>query len=78
MLDSAEAFRNCGSVGNALCVVLDNVIWILRSLVGWSVEDGLIPTNPCREIKLPRAGEGYDGWTWSVIETATSEPREAV
>lgn len=53
----------------------NNLLRCLSVMLAWSVPRGWRGTNPCREIKPLRGGEGYRPWDWETIEAVRSELR---
>lgn len=46
----------------------NNLLRCLSSLMSWSVPRGWRADNPVREVKPLKGGEGYEAWSWEVIE----------
>jgi hypothetical protein len=53
----------------------NNMLRCLSSFMSWSVPRGYRASNPCREVRPLKGGDGYAPWPWEMIELARERLR---
>ncbi|HIE68842.1 MAG TPA: hypothetical protein EYP98_01055 [Planctomycetes bacterium] len=61
VLKLRDKYRETRAAANAL-------IRVLSSLLSWSIPRGYRSDNPCQHVPKLKIGDGYEPWSWDMIE----------